>query len=141
VPQKKIGFDAWAFRWLDGLELPANTVRSYRSTIAKAVRAFGGKPVRRLTVEDVKGFAAAMRDEGISDSTRGKHLRVLGACLQSAILDGYAGRNPVRELRPGERPRAPQERVRRKPGGDEEQGGPRCPPGARGRDAPRRVVG
>jgi integrase len=106
VPQKRIAFDEWGQRWLGGLELPENTVRSYRSTIAKATLVLGSKAVRRLSVEDVERFAAAMREEGISDSTRGKHLRVLGACLQSAILDGYAGRNPVRELRPGERPRA-----------------------------------
>jgi integrase len=105
VPQKRIGFDEWGGRSLDGLELPSNTVRSYRSTITKAIAVFGGKAVRRLAVEDVKRFAAAMREQGNSDSTRGKHIRVLGACLQSAILDGYASRNPVRELRPGERPR------------------------------------
>jgi integrase len=42
----------------------------------------------------------------MSDSTRAKHLRVLGVCLESAVLSGYAGRNPVRQVPKGERPRA-----------------------------------
>ena len=34
-----------------------------------------------------------------------KHLRVLGACLEAAVIDGKAVRNPVRQLRPEARPR------------------------------------
>lgn len=34
------------------------------------------------------------------------HLRVLGACLNSAIAHGYAGRNAVKDLPKAEKPRA-----------------------------------
>jgi integrase len=44
----------------------------------------------------------------MSASTRAKHLRVLGACLQSAARHGYAARNPVRDLPRAERPRPEQ---------------------------------
>jgi integrase len=50
-------------------------------------------------------MSALMREAGLTDSTRAKHLRVLGTCLQAAIVDGYAVRNPVRELPPGQKPR------------------------------------
>ncbi len=104
-PQKRIAFDAWAERWLEGLERKKNTVRGYRSTIAYARRAFGHKQVRQVSVDDVKRLLATMRDEGLSDSTRAKHLRVLGACFASAIESGCTARNPVRAVKSGDRPR------------------------------------
>ena len=113
VPQKTIRFDEWADRWLVGLERKPNTVDGYRTTMAYAKQAFGDIVVRRLTVEHVKTFlrvcSEARRGEkgklAMSDSTRAKHLRVLGVCLESAVTAGYAGRNPVREVPKGERPR------------------------------------
>lgn len=115
VPQKNVGFDAWADMWLDGLERKPNTVAGYRPTVAYAKRVFGTIAVRRLTVTHVKDFLRACaqpdasssssnRTRPMSDSTRAKHLRVLGVCLESAVKAGYAGRNPVRELPAGERP-------------------------------------
>jgi len=44
-------------------------------------------------------------ENGHSASTRAKHLRVLGACLQAAVFYRYADSNPVRELPPAQRPR------------------------------------
>ena len=41
-----------------------------------------------------------LRERGCSPSTRAKHLRVLGACLQAAVFYRYADSNPVRELPP-----------------------------------------
>jgi integrase len=121
TPQKKIRFDAWADQWLAGLETKSSTRRSYGYTIELAKASLGDKVVRRLTVDDVKGFATDLRDReraaavngekvmrSISDSTRAKHLRVLGICLGSAVVSGYAARNPAREIPKGERPRAQQ---------------------------------
>ena len=113
VPQKTIRFDEWAARWLAGLERKPNTVDSYRQTMSYASRAFGDTVVRRLTVEHIKTFlrlcADARRgkrkDIAMSDSTRAKHLRVLGVRLESAVRAGYAARNPVRDVPKGERPR------------------------------------
>ena len=46
-----------------------------------------------------------LREQGCTASTRAKHLRVLGACLQAAVFYGYADSNPVRKLPPAQRPR------------------------------------
>jgi integrase len=46
-----------------------------------------------------------LREDGHSASTRAKHLRVLGACLQAAVLYRYAASNPGRELPLAQRPR------------------------------------
>ncbi len=105
VPQKSIRFSAWAEHWLAALERESSTIRSYRSTIGYARRAFGERPVRNLSTEDVKRMLTLMRKDELGDSTRAKHLRVLGACLESAIVAGYAARNPVRLLPKGEKPR------------------------------------
>ena len=103
-PQLNLPFSEWADRWLASLERKPATVRSYAPTMNYAKRAFRRKPVRRLRIEDVAAFNRMLREHRISASTRAKHLRVLGACLQSAVRHGYAGRNVVRDLPPSERP-------------------------------------
>jgi integrase len=115
----EITFRDWGRRWLDSLERKASTKTSYESTIAYATEVFGHKTVRRLGPGDVSAFNAKLREivvaevvvDGkkekrlLSDSSRAKHLRVLNACLSSAVSHGYAGRNVVRDLPKAERPR------------------------------------
>src|SRR6476659_3408770 len=104
-PQLNIGFTDWAQRWLESLERKPSTVGSYRSTIVHAQGVFGAQRVRRIGPEDIAGFDMVLRDRGCSASTRAKHLRVLGACLQAAVFYRYAESNPVRELPSAQRPR------------------------------------
>jgi integrase len=104
-PRPNIGFSDWANRWLASLERKPSTVGSYRSTIVHAKEAFGGQRVRRIGPDDLARFNRMLRDRGCSPSTRAKHLRVLGACLQAAVYYRYASSNPVRELPPAQRPR------------------------------------
>jgi integrase len=104
-PRPEIGFAEWGSRWLASLERKPSTVSSYRSTIAHGREAFGGRRVRRLGAEDIARFNRLLRERGCSSSTRAKHLRVLGACLQAAVFYRYAEANPVRELPPAQRPR------------------------------------
>jgi integrase len=103
--QLNIAFADWADRWLESLERKATTVRSYAPTMAYGKEVFGRKPVRHLRTQDVAAFNQLLRGREISASTRAKHFRVLGACLQSAQRHGYAGRNPARDLPMSERPR------------------------------------
>jgi integrase len=99
------GFSDWADRWLASLERKPTTVSSYRSTVVHAKRVFGDRPVRFIRAEDIGRFNMTLREAGQSASTRAKHLRVLGACLQAAIFYRYAESNPVRDLPPAQRPR------------------------------------
>lgn len=105
-PQKNIRFREWGDGWLKSLERKETTRESYASTVDWAKHAFGGKFVRQLRPEDVSRMNLQMREEKLSDSTRAKHLRVLHACLASAIEHGYAARNPVSRLPKSEKPRA-----------------------------------
>jgi Phage integrase SAM-like domain len=105
TPQKRIRFADWADQWRGSLEREPSTVTSYASTMNYAKATFGDRVVRQLSTEDVRRFVASMRKEGMSDSTRAKHLRVLIACLNSAVTHGYAARNVAAELPKGERPR------------------------------------
>ena len=100
-----VRFVDWADRWLESLERKPSTVGSYRSTIAHAKRIFGSACLRELGIEEIARFNAELRDRGCSSSTRAKHLRVLGACLQAAVSYRYAESNPVRELPSAQRPR------------------------------------
>jgi integrase len=90
---------------LESLERKPSTVGSYRSTIAHARAVFGNQHVSMLGPEDIDRFNRFLRERGCSPSTRAKHLRVLGACLQAAVFYRYTASNPVRELPPAHRPR------------------------------------
>ena len=103
--QPKLRFSDWGDRWLESLERKPSTVGSYRSTIAHAKRTFGAKYVDGLRPDDIAHFNRILRDRGCSPSTRAKHLRVLGACLQAAVFYRLCESNPVRELPPAHRPR------------------------------------
>jgi integrase len=103
--QPNVQFSEWADRWLESLERKPSTVGSYHSTMAHAKRAFGRQQVRRLGPADIADFNNALRERGCSPSTRAKHLRVLGACLQAAVFYRYSESNPVRQLPPAHRPR------------------------------------
>jgi integrase len=70
-----------------------------------ALALFGSQRLRRIAPEDIARFNGILRERGCSPSTRAKHLRVLGACLQAAVSYRYADSNPVRELPPAQRPR------------------------------------
>ena len=104
-PRPNIGFAEWAGQWLSSLERKPSTVGSYRSTIVHAKETFGSQRVRSIGPKDVGRFNVMLREQGCSASTRAKHLRVLGACLQAAVFYRYADSNPVRELPPAHRPR------------------------------------
>ncbi len=120
VAQQNIRFEEWGARWVDALERKETTINGYRSTIGYASEVFGGRLVRRLSAEDIARFNEHLSEirvrrpdgngghgtEPLSASTRAKHLRVLGACLNSAIKHRYAAANPVKELPPAEKPRA-----------------------------------
>lgn len=106
APQASIRFADWGERWLASLERKQTTIGSYRSTTAYANAAFAHRLVRRLSPADIQRMNTLMREAGIASSTRAKHLRVLAACLNSAIAHGYAARNPVKQLPKSERPRA-----------------------------------
>ncbi|MGH3046655.1 MAG: hypothetical protein ACRDNC_06590, partial [Gaiellaceae bacterium] len=104
---RNVKFAVWADEWLLGLERPKRrTVLGYAQTTAYATQVFGEKSVRKLDPLDIKRFLVHLRRAGMSDSSRAKHLRVLGACLDSAVRSGCAGMNPVRLIPKQERPQA-----------------------------------
>jgi integrase len=104
---KNIRFEEWGDRWLASLERKETTrLESYPSTIKWAKKAFGRKPVRQIQLGDVVHMNSLMREGKLSDSTRAKHLRVLKACLNSALAHGYAAVNPVSRLPKNEKPTA-----------------------------------
>jgi integrase len=122
-PPQKITFNAWADQWKDGLRNPGeNTKRSYVATLDYAKEAFGNTQVRNLTPTDVDRFLSLMTrerkteadetiTEPISASTQAKHLRVLHACLQAAVENGYAARNPVKQLPRSQKPKPKKHRA------------------------------
>jgi integrase len=103
APQQSIRFKEWGERWRQSLERKQTTIDSYRSTIEYATEAFGWVIVRRLRTSHLAKLNELLKQTGLSPSTRAKHLRVLNACLSSAVEHGYAGTIP--KLPKAERPR------------------------------------
>ena len=101
---KNIKFEKWADQWTGSLERKSTTVRSYETTMNFAKRAFGSKNVRAVSLGDISALNTSMREAGKSESTRGKHLRVLHACFASAIAHDYTAMNPVKKLPKSEKP-------------------------------------
>jgi integrase len=117
-----ISFDEWADRWLAGFTGKENTRRVYQDTLDYAKRTFRRTKVRDLDPADVRRFLDEIRDGTLarrnrhrkpddppaataSPATLAKHLRTLGACLQAAVVEGYASENPVRRLHKTARPK------------------------------------
>jgi hypothetical protein len=61
--------------------------------------------VSKVAPADVARLSRHVKLCGLSDSSRAKHLRALGACFASAVERGIAAQNPVRRLPRAERPR------------------------------------
>jgi len=123
TPHQSVRFSEWGDQWLAALNRKQTTKDDYRTSIDYAGEVFGSKVVRRLSTADVARFLESLREKGkhdageagdqgskprkkeMSDSTRAKHLRVLAACLRSAVLHGYAAKNPATMIPLSERPR------------------------------------
>ena len=89
-PQPEIGFSEWADRWLDSLERKPSTVGSYRSTIAHAKEAFGGKRVRRIGPEDIARFNDDLARSRLFRVHSREALARVGRVSQAAVFYRYA---------------------------------------------------
>ena len=101
---RSVRFDSWAAEWVDGLERKEGTKLSYGGTIRLANKTFGHKAVKKITPGDIRAFNVALRERGMSESTRAKHLRVLRKCFSDAVDHGFAAINPVKKLPSSEKP-------------------------------------
>jgi integrase len=102
-PVENIRFRDWGKQWRGSLERKETTIDSYKSTIDYATEAFGDVFVRRLQPGHLAKLNDRMKERGLSASTRAKHLRVLNACLSSAVEHNKASKVP--KLPKAERPR------------------------------------
>ena len=113
---KDITFSKWADEWLASLTGKQTTRNVYASTVAYANATFGGRKLRQLAPSDVERFLARISEANrrpateddpgreVAPANLAKHLRQLGACLESAIPE-YAMTNPVRLLHKTKRPK------------------------------------
>ena len=118
VPPENVRFSEWADRWLAELRREETTRKTYRSSIEYAKQSIGNKPLRKLTVADVRGYLEHIEQVNrereppreVSPTTLAKHLRHLAACLQAARTEHLIVDNPVRLLSPSARPKAQKKR-------------------------------
>jgi len=118
APPEHISFAEWADRWLTALRREETTRRTYGSSLVYAKQVFGNKPLRKVTTSDVRAFLEHIervnRDRkhplSISQTTLAKHLRHLGACLQTAKTERLIAENPVRLLASSAKPKGQKKR-------------------------------
>jgi integrase len=97
-PPTDMGFSDWADEWLRTEEnLKQSTRLKYESSMRFAKTYFGSRPVRQITTGDILGFRDSLTT---SNTTKHRHLRVLGTCLEAAVghVPPLATSNPVRNL-------------------------------------------
>jgi integrase len=101
-PPRDIAFSAFADEWFRGLQRPKESTKAgYKATISYAKAAFGSKKVRQVNADDLARFLDSVP---VSQSTKAKHLRVIGAMFSTAVRRGYCARNPVDRLDASHRP-------------------------------------
>jgi integrase len=116
---KNITFNEWGDKWLASFTGKETSRRVYAHSIAYAKETFGTVKVRDLDTSDVARFLETIRrtyaerrpqeankpPRVVSQATLAKHARQLGACLQGAVIAGYAETNPVRMMHRSSKPR------------------------------------
>jgi integrase len=83
--------------WLDGLVgVKQKTRAGYQNLLhSRVLPVFGDHPLRHIRPANVRGWVAAMVDEGLSASRIRQAHQVLRASLDQAVTDGLIGRNPA----------------------------------------------
>lgn len=111
APMRNLTFNAAADRWwaAQALALRPATQNAYGHGLAHLRRAFGGRRLDALSVDDVARYVADQHAAGLRAWTVRGHLTVAGRVFEYAQRRlGWAGTNPVRALDRHERPRSDQ---------------------------------
>jgi integrase len=106
---------AHARRWLDHRKpwLAGGTEYDYRRILeAHVIPSFGDRPVSALTIEDVEGFIATLKERKgtkgrkLSNRRANMVLAVLRLVLDAAVKRGWLDENPARAIQPLKEERA-----------------------------------
>jgi integrase len=105
-------FGEWSEEWLEARrsEVKPTTFMSYRGLLGvHLLPMFGRTPMSGIRPLDVQRFLAGMTEVGLSRSRVRQARQLLPMILNSAVDNGYIGRNPVpRERLKGREPRRDQ---------------------------------
>jgi integrase len=92
----------WAAVWLKGYSKRPSTVRQAKIHLARITAAFGARPLSSVRPSDVRSWTAALKDEGLADSTVYALHKRLGQLYADAVHDGIVPKSPVsRRTSPG----------------------------------------
>lgn len=99
---KTMTVEAWANHWLDtiaGPKVGPNTIKVYRSMTTRWILpVLGRKRISALKPSDMRAVTKAITDAGLSTGTASKAHNIMSGMLESARLDGVAGRNVARDV-------------------------------------------
>lgn len=105
-------FDEWAAEWLEARrkEIAPKTFMGYEGLIGAHLEPFFGRtPLMKIRPLDVQKFLGEMTDKGLSRARIRQARQVLSMIMNSAVNNGYIGRNPVpRERIKGKEPKRDQ---------------------------------
>lgn len=92
----KTTVESWCEQWLRGYSVRrASTVRQARTHIKRIVAHFGDRPLAAVRPSEVRDWTAALREEGLADSTvYALHAR-LAHLFSDAVHDGIIVKSPV----------------------------------------------
>lgn len=101
---KTMTVEAWANHWLDtvaAVKNGPNTIKAYRSVVNRWILpVLGKKRLSALKPSDLRAVTKGITDAGLATGTASKAHNILSGMLESARLDGVAGRNVARDVVP-----------------------------------------
>lgn len=96
-----VPYAEWSEKWIAGLHsIGPKTRAGYESLLrSRVLPTFARVELRRITTAAVRGWVAAMVDEGVSPARIRQAVQVLRASLNVAVEDGLIAKNPAARVK------------------------------------------
>lgn len=96
VAREDVSLAEYCERYIGFLHVKPSTMTGYRGGLRKMQGTpMGEKPLRKVTVDDIRQWEQGMREDGLSETTIGYYHALLAQVMKSASLEGKIDRNPL----------------------------------------------
>lgn len=96
VRKSRTTFSQWSALWLQGQRMHRpSTYRQAESDLKRLNHAFGGKPLRSITVSVVRAWVGSMQAEGLAPSTVYARHNRLKQIMDAAVDEGLLPKSPI----------------------------------------------
>lgn len=95
LKRRRLTFQQWAGQWKQGQRVNRQgTVSSVESDLKRLNKTFGDRPLRAITVSEIKSWVAAMTTEGLKQSTVHAKYRRMAQIMGAAVEEDLVRKSP-----------------------------------------------